>query len=242
MALINCLECGKEISDTVKICPHCGYKYTKKMSRKKKKGFVILLILFALITIALASFLIFINIIVPTREYAQGEKLLEGGNYIEAIEIFKGLDDFKDSKLRIKESYYKYGEYLTSFEKYDEAIEAFKNASDFADASKKIDEVEIIKNKNTLMRAYEACTSSGTKLSADGLSISVDSSGEYDYISLTDVYIISGILQLPNSLTDAMISTNSLMGRLTEQHGDFEISWSFHPDNGLDVIFKIIEE
>jgi len=26
MALINCKECGKELSDTAEFCPHCGYK------------------------------------------------------------------------------------------------------------------------------------------------------------------------------------------------------------------------
>ncbi len=26
MALINCPECGKQISDTTSSCPHCGYK------------------------------------------------------------------------------------------------------------------------------------------------------------------------------------------------------------------------
>lgn len=26
MALINCSECGKEISDKAKTCPNCGYK------------------------------------------------------------------------------------------------------------------------------------------------------------------------------------------------------------------------
>ena len=26
MALILCKECGKEISDTAKFCPHCGYR------------------------------------------------------------------------------------------------------------------------------------------------------------------------------------------------------------------------
>lgn len=29
MALIKCEECDKEISDTVKTCPHCGYKLKK---------------------------------------------------------------------------------------------------------------------------------------------------------------------------------------------------------------------
>lgn len=26
MALIKCPECGKDVSDTAKMCPHCGYK------------------------------------------------------------------------------------------------------------------------------------------------------------------------------------------------------------------------
>lgn len=30
MALINCPECGKEISDKVKACPHCGYPFDEK--------------------------------------------------------------------------------------------------------------------------------------------------------------------------------------------------------------------
>ena len=32
MALIKCVECNKEISDTAKTCPHCGYKLRKKKS------------------------------------------------------------------------------------------------------------------------------------------------------------------------------------------------------------------
>ena len=29
MALIKCPECGKEVSDTVKECPNCGFKLKK---------------------------------------------------------------------------------------------------------------------------------------------------------------------------------------------------------------------
>ena len=30
MALMNCPECNKEISDTVKTCPNCGYKIKRQ--------------------------------------------------------------------------------------------------------------------------------------------------------------------------------------------------------------------
>lgn len=42
MALIKCNECGKEMSDTVKKCPHCGYtnKYLKQDKVNNGKNFI----------------------------------------------------------------------------------------------------------------------------------------------------------------------------------------------------------
>ena len=42
MALIKCKECGKEISDTVKKCPHCGFinKEVKKNKKNTRKDFI----------------------------------------------------------------------------------------------------------------------------------------------------------------------------------------------------------
>ena len=35
MALIKCKECGKEISDSAKSCPECGFVYKKEHSTLK---------------------------------------------------------------------------------------------------------------------------------------------------------------------------------------------------------------
>ena len=37
MALINCPECGKEISDKSKVCIHCGYPISEEIVEKKDK-------------------------------------------------------------------------------------------------------------------------------------------------------------------------------------------------------------
>ena len=40
MALIHCPECDKEVSDTAKMCPHCGYdiaRYIQQIEQQKKK-------------------------------------------------------------------------------------------------------------------------------------------------------------------------------------------------------------
>lgn len=65
MALINCPECGKEISDTCESCIHCGYKLSNdsdpkvKQSGKKKISIIaILLIVIAIIGVIITSILI----------------------------------------------------------------------------------------------------------------------------------------------------------------------------------------
>lgn len=55
MALINCPECGKEISSTVKICPNCGYTintnhfFLPNISIKKSFKIIIISALFILL-------------------------------------------------------------------------------------------------------------------------------------------------------------------------------------------------
>lgn len=47
MAVIKCPECNKEVSDTVKKCPHCGYK----INLKKDKKIIILIVVIAIILV-----------------------------------------------------------------------------------------------------------------------------------------------------------------------------------------------
>ena len=54
MALINCPECGKEISDSSEKCIHCGYPLKSKIEKPKKKskiGLIIALIAFVTIVV-----------------------------------------------------------------------------------------------------------------------------------------------------------------------------------------------
>lgn len=57
MAIIQCPECGKEVSDKTKSCIHCGYPLTKKKNIPKKTIMlivgiiIILLVAFAVIKV-----------------------------------------------------------------------------------------------------------------------------------------------------------------------------------------------
>lgn len=85
MALINCPECGKEISDTCDACIHCGYKLSnnasskdKKTNKKKVPIIAILLVIVIIIGISIASILIINSIRENNRiEQEKQEQLLE---------------------------------------------------------------------------------------------------------------------------------------------------------------------
>lgn len=52
MALIKCPECGQEVSDIAKSCPHCGCPIVQKKIKKfSKKSIMVLLIIFLLLII-----------------------------------------------------------------------------------------------------------------------------------------------------------------------------------------------
>lgn len=80
MALINCNNCGKQISEHAIACPHCSYVLNKPAQQQKKPaiteqksnvGKVFLIILLALGIIAGAYYVYYIN----SKEYKQKQEL-----------------------------------------------------------------------------------------------------------------------------------------------------------------------
>ena len=64
MSLINCPECGKEMSDTLSSCPHCGYRfaesnnkqqYQQNEHKKKKTGIVKYIVAIVIICFIIGS-------------------------------------------------------------------------------------------------------------------------------------------------------------------------------------------
>ncbi len=55
MALINCKECGKEMSSTAKICPGCHYD-REKVEQEKQSFTNVILMFIILIIVVFGSF------------------------------------------------------------------------------------------------------------------------------------------------------------------------------------------
>lgn len=69
MALINCPECGKEISDSSKVCINCGYKIKKKKNKKPNIG----VILFGILDVVLVIIAIVVVMNAINKDKVGGE-------------------------------------------------------------------------------------------------------------------------------------------------------------------------
>lgn len=93
---------------------------------------------------------------------------------------------------------------------------------------------------DTFQKAFESCGSpSGVSVSDNGTTLSVDTMGEEDYSGADyyDMVCIVNAVGTPSYIISNMDTTNSLMGRQFDEFDGIEVSWSFHPDNGANVVF-----
>ena len=80
------------------------------------------------------------------------------------------------------------------------------------------------------------------EVASDGSYLSIDTNPNdiEDYTvdgAIEGIIIALDELGIPESVLQKMGETSSLDGRLTEEHNGIEISWKYHPDNGLEVLF-----
>lgn len=92
----------------------------------------------------------------------------------------------------------------------------------------------------TFQEAYDTCGSpSGITVSDQGKTIVIDGQGEEDYYgaSIGDIACVINAVNTPSYVISNMETTNSLMGRQSATFDKIEVSWSYHPDNGLDIVY-----
>lgn len=130
MALINCPECGKEISDTCESCIHCGYKLSNdsdskdsknnQSNKKKTSMIVILLIIVAIIGIGIVSILVVNSI----RENNRIEQEKQEQISIQEAEESQKQAEIEAKKLTYEEEVCYYAiEYLKSILKNPESLQ-----------------------------------------------------------------------------------------------------------------------
>ena len=71
-------------------------------------------------------------------------------------------------------------------------------------------------------------------------SLFLDGYGDSDYDGMRTQKLVEVLncVGVPRVILSRMESTNALMGVVEDEFGNYEISWSYSPGNGLDVLIK----
>lgn len=102
--------------------------------------------------------------------------------------------------------------------------------------------------KTKLSDAYDNCCGGDNKdyasLGYDGKSLTIDTKPNDSYYSgeadaLSAIAVINVFLGLPSSLIDKMSSTRALDGIQSQDCGNYTVTWNYHPDNGMKVIYEV---
>ena len=98
------------------------------------------------------------------------------------------------------------------------------------------DEPDFLTIYNTyLSYTYASVASDGSYLSIDTNPMDIDDYSNDE--AITGLVVTLDELGIPDSVLRKMSETSALDGRLTEEYNGIEISWKYHPDNGLEVLF-----
>ncbi|CAN2189287.1 hypothetical protein MCEMRE191_00486 [Candidatus Nanopelagicaceae bacterium] len=89
--------------------------------------------------------------------------------------------------------------------------------------------------------ACDAVDASGIVLAEDSQSLTFDGKGDEDFFGgdYSDLVCIIDELKGPSTIEERMSRTNSLMGVQDADWDGIAISWSYHPNNGLDANLEI---
>ncbi|WP_350348659.1 hypothetical protein ABIQ69_01645 [Agromyces sp. G08B096] len=77
----------------------------------------------------------------------------------------------------------------------------------------------------------------------DGRTLTLEHEGEEDSAGLdaSEVWCIVEELDAPAAVISHMEQTTSMDGRQSEAWDNIEVSWSYHPDRGMDSVWRITE-
>lgn len=160
MALINCPECGKEISDRAGKCPHCGCPIgedtsQKAKEKKPKNKKVIIAISCAIVVLIAAGLTVYTLVIRPATLYNRAVKEYERGNSQEAIEILQKTSSNKKAQALLNEIVYNEALVAVNEENFEGARNLLKSIPEYSETSMLLAEIEKAEKYNEAMRLLE---------------------------------------------------------------------------------------
>lgn len=211
-----CEKCGKVYEEPRKFCGECGHEIGTSVSTENKK--------------------------VCKKcgtEYSEGEKFCSVcGEKIDTEKFLK-------LKKLFNKKYMKYyvisGIVIVILVISSIIIINNNNKKREAELAKKEEESKI-----NLTKIYEEyCDSEWAHLASDGSSLTIDTNPDDSLFNKSEEKATYGFvnvnkaLGLPESVIQKMTHTRAVDGIQTASFEGLEISWSYHPDNGMEIIYEV---
>ena len=252
-----CGKCGTELQEGQAFCPKCGQKadvavdaslnsainqFNAGVEKKKKKKALLPIILGGVAVVIVALILILkgpaVEEIVLSKSFVE----IKAGDST-SVSYTIAPDKASDVEVTWKSS----NESVATVNSNGKIIGKGEGSCTItATAGKKSDSMTVtVKDGPDLKAIYNKfdspyyCTlaSDGSYLTVDTNVFDIDDYFDSDaYYGLSDIIVEIG---LPDSLLAEMGETRALDGRQTAEYDDVSVSWSYHPDSGLEVMFKV---
>lgn len=254
-----CTSCGNEFSSEMKFCPSCGKQalymdsvITNKKSKNTKKFLLIGSVAAAIIAIVAIIVICLLSIEVPVKDIVLSKTKVElkiGETKTISCTVYP-------ERASNKEVVWSSSNNSVATVNSSGKITAVGRGtcSITAHAGEHIETIEVkVEAKVNFKNLYDDyCKSIWATLGSDGSYLSLDSNpydyddGDYRYSSVVcdAVEDINKALNLPDSLYEDMLQTAWSMGKQSETYEKIGITvtWTYHPDKGLEVTYKKITD
>ena len=263
-----CRKCGAELQEEHDFCPRCGTKYAPNstssaygvseigknneiVKKNNKKKLIPIIAAVIVVAIGLVLFLIVRGKPVSEVSFSKDTITVTEGKTTTLV-CTVSPDDAKDKMLIWKSS-------NESVAKVDEkgniiAVSEGSCTIKATSANGKSDECRVIVEKAgpDLKGLYSFyCESKWADYGLDGSYLSIDTNPDDrddDGLAYPDAYYaiekINNALGLPSSLINDMAKTSASQGKQSETFDSVgvTVSWTYHPDKGLEVTYKLINK
>lgn len=251
---VFCVKCGAEILDDQAFCPKCGHKVGAKLEAELETNVVAKPAagnnMAKIIIGAIAAIVIIIVAVMAIRgTQAKSVTLNKDSVTVKVGETISlsftiDPDNTKDKTVTwtsSNESIVKVNDGTISGINEGDCIVTVKTKNGKTDTC----EVTVLPAGPDLLAIYnEYCTSTFATMASDGSYLSVDTNpsdkDDYtDYEAYLAIMSINEALELPESVLNKMNQTRSMDGIQSYSTDDLEITWTYHPDKGLEVNYSL---
>lgn len=244
-----CVNCGAELQADQAFCPKCGHKVGEKLNvsaekKSNKKGLI------AAVSVAAAAIIVLIISVIAIRgPQAKSVTLNKDSVEVKAGETVTLSYTIDPTDTKNKE---------VSWESSDQSIAAVNNGVVVGKNEGDCTVTIVTKNGKTdvcsvtvlpagpdLHAIYnQYCDSLFAELASDGSYLSIDTNvfdldDYFDREAYDAIVSVNKELGLPDSVLNQMNQTRSMDGMQKYSNDEIEITWTYHPDHGLEVNYSL---